>query len=654
MNGPTWNAATYTPSKLFDGWCFHIPDYQRGYAWEKDQLEDFLEDLELLSRGNAHYTGNMVLQHVDGPEVKDKFGKSYSVYDVVDGQQRLTTIVLLLAAIRRELVQLDECCLAEGIYNTYMAAADRNGQPLPKLTLNSDCHEFFFANVLQDRPQLDGPRIRSHRNLKFAMEHFSDYLSKKKDAPGDRYSKWLEELKDKVCEQLVLTVYPVQRDADAGVIFEVMNNRGKPITEVEKTKNYLLYLASKLDLPDPHDLCKQVNNAWTRIFTSLMASGCATKDDDLLRAHWLMAYDPEEKHWDGCKSIKNRFHLKNYIGRHRILLDDLVAYITTLVDAALAYCDVLKPGNSNAFDGIPVDGTLRKDVVEAAEKLPRLGVFAPFLPLLVAIRMKHPGNWRLYHDALRYCEMYAFRVYRLLLRRSSAGRRDLIRLAHSLYAGRQTPDDVLMAMRGLIARFSRETEVEEAFARDPEDNWYDWTGIKYFLYEYESQLVTEQNKDNPKISWKDLEKLKHSIEHILPQTPTCDYWRSRWNESALATFTNDLGNLCLTRDNSSYGNKPFPEKVGKVGSGQAGYANGNFVMERNLAAYQDWTEETLLERRKEITDWAMKRWGLPTSGTSRQWHFQVPPIMCSWEFRQSVPTLRFTAPLITSNWRFIP
>jgi hypothetical protein len=439
-----------------------------------------------------------------------------------------------------------------------------------------------------------------------------------------------------------------------------MNNRGKPITEVEKTKNYLLYVASKLDLPDPHDLCKEVNNAWTRIFTTLMASGCAAKDDDLLRVHWLMAYDAEEKHWDGCKSIKNRFHLKNFIGRHAVLLDDLMAYIKTLADAALAYCDVLKPGNSNAFDGLPLDSALRKEVVEAAEKLPRVGVFAPFLPLLVAIRMKHPRDWRLYHEALKYCEMYAFRVYRLLLRRSNTGRRDFIRLAHSLYTGRLTPDEVLTAMRDLVARFSREAEVEEAFELDPEDNWYDWSGIKYFLYEYESQLVKDQNKDNPKINWRDLEKLKHSIEHVLPQSPTCDYWVSRWSESALATYTNDIGNLCLTRDNSSYGNKPFPEKVGRVGARDANgkfvacYANGNFVMERNLAGYQDWTEETLLKRREEIVDWAMKRWALSTSGPSQQWHFQVPVIVGSWEFRQSVPNLRFTAPIIASRWRFNP
>ncbi|MGA2258057.1 MAG: DUF262 domain-containing protein [Thermoguttaceae bacterium] len=686
MNESMWNASSYTPSKLFDGWCFRVPDYQRGYAWEEDQLNDFLEDLQLLPKGSVHYTGNMVLQHAEGQEVEDKFGKTYSVYNVVDGQQRLTTVVLLLAAIRARLIELNERDLADGIYSTYLAVLDRNGQTLPKLTLNSDCHAFFLETVLQDNPHLDGARIRSHRNLRFATEHFSRFLTERKDSPNSTYREWLKELRDKICKQLVLTVYPVQRDADAGVIFEVMNNRGKPITELEKTKNYLLYLASKLELPAPHDLPKQINDAWTRIFTMLMSSGCAAEDNEnqLLRVHWLMAYDPEEKRWDGCKSIKSRFHLRNYVGKHDILLGELTEYVRGFVDAARAYCDVLAPTHSNAFAGLSPEGALRRRVVESAEKLPRLHVFAPFLPLLIAVRMKYPGDWALYHEVVAYCELYAFRVYRLLLKRSNAGRREFIRLAHSVYAGRAAPQGMITAVRNLITTFSRETEIEGAYAFDPDADWYDWTGLRYFLYEYETHLTKAQNKDDVKISWKELEKLKHSIEHILPQTPACDYWLSRWDESQRAKYTNDIGNLCLTRDNSSYGNKSFPDKKGEVGSGHACYANGNFVMERNLTVHVDWTDAQLLQRRQELVNWAIKRWALPTSRPTRfdwtvppidvqwrfrsaelslpngrrspgpRWDFRVPPITHSWVFRQALPFWQFTAPLITSEWRFIP
>jgi hypothetical protein len=81
----------------------------------------------------------------------------------------------------------------------------------------------------------------------------------------DKYLHWLSELQNRVCDQLVLTIYPVEKDADAGVIFEVMNNRGKPISEMEKAKNYLLYLAAKLELDEPHDLAERINSTWTHI-----------------------------------------------------------------------------------------------------------------------------------------------------------------------------------------------------------------------------------------------------------------------------------------------------------------------------------------------------------------------------------------------------
>nr|WP_147135673.1 DUF262 domain-containing protein [Nocardia ninae] len=83
----------------FEGRAFSVPDYQRGYAWDSQQRTEFLEDLEILGPNREHFTGLVVL-HDQGDKL-DSEGKSYRVYDVVDGQQRLTTIVLLLDAVRR-------------------------------------------------------------------------------------------------------------------------------------------------------------------------------------------------------------------------------------------------------------------------------------------------------------------------------------------------------------------------------------------------------------------------------------------------------------------------------------------------------------------------------------------------------------------------
>jgi hypothetical protein len=166
MNEFGVTAIALRPGQVFEGRLLRVPAYQRGYAWHRQQWDEFIEDVELLPEGRVHYTGTIVLHAVDGEAIKDKRGKPYRMFDIVDGQQRLTTIVLLLDSLRREFDLLDQHDLAEGVKETFIAVIDRNGQPLPKLTLNDDTHAFFFDHVLHDKPCLDGNRIRSQRNLR--------------------------------------------------------------------------------------------------------------------------------------------------------------------------------------------------------------------------------------------------------------------------------------------------------------------------------------------------------------------------------------------------------------------------------------------------------------------------------------------------------
>ena len=99
------------------------------------------------------------------------------------------------------------------------------------------------------------------------------------------------------------------------MIFEVTNDRGKQLTDLEKVKNYLLYTASSLDT-DTNDFVASVNSAWAEILARLMNAGldASFREDQLLRAHWLMAYDSHSRYWSGSKSIKNRFDLRRYKG----------------------------------------------------------------------------------------------------------------------------------------------------------------------------------------------------------------------------------------------------------------------------------------------------------------------------------------------------
>ena len=100
---------------LFKEKIFRIPDYQRGYAWQKNQLKDFWEDLINLSDHRSHYTGVLTLKEVDSKEISDSDNEywlvedhSYKMYHIVDGQQRLITFVIFLQAFIDFIKQLED------------------------------------------------------------------------------------------------------------------------------------------------------------------------------------------------------------------------------------------------------------------------------------------------------------------------------------------------------------------------------------------------------------------------------------------------------------------------------------------------------------------------------------------------------------------
>ena len=602
-----------TIEDLFAGRLFRVPDYQRGYAWEKTpHLEDFIDDLEALEPESQHYTGTIVLHDQVQPSVFDKEGNSYRLFDIVDGQQRLTSIVLLLDAIRT-LVHATHPTIAEGIQKKFIYVKNLNDQPLYRLRLNSDCHEFLIHNVLAEPGGPQGPTITSHRRLADAKHYFLDYLAGHQDTLGVEFPEWLLKLYAKIIRQLRVSTYSVERTTEVGVIFEVMNNRGKPLSDLEKVKNYLLYLSSKLEIHNDHELENQVNSTWAEIFQRLMAHELNSSGDEdrLLRAHWMVYKNPNSRDFSGSASIKKEFNLKvkEYQGKHDQLLTDLLHYVSTLRDAVVPFCEAFLPGTNTAFSAWSANDRLK--VVRAAEKLRRTRLIAPFLPILIATRLKFPDDPTRYLKLLSLCEQFAFRVYVMKERRADAGQNKLHRLAHDLYIGGRTFDEMLVSMRHRALSLCSNEEFQKQFdLNESENQWYGWKGLKYFLYEYEEFLA-----GNKKIlvAWSriDIPDLR-TIEHILPQTASNKCWKDAFSLAQRRRLTHDVGNLCLTEDNSRYGNKCFDEKRGLPGVGYC-YANSNLFQERELAAMQSWDEEALLIRRGKLAEFALNRWHLDDS-----------------------------------------
>lgn len=590
-----------TIAQLFTERLFLIPDYQRGYAWEDPQCKDFIEDLELLPEGKQHFFGTLVIQehsHANG-KVQDRGGRVYTRHDIIDGQQRLTTVILFLHAIQQEMQRLggDIAELTSDLQRNYLWTYDRNRQPLVKLTLNQDTQE-LFQQLISDNNGIPTPKIQAAKRLMAVRTYVANYLQTQQKAHGENYAGWLESLYFKIINHLLLVVYTVESEAEAGIIFETMNNRGKPLTEMEKVKNYLLYLAGRLHLPAPHDLGAQINKTWQHIYQSLTATslGSGGYEDQLLRTHWLMVYDYQIQNWDGSRSIKNHFDLRDYGRRHEALLTDIQAYLESLKSATTAYCDVQRPWRSGAFANLESQPELRRQIVSAGSRLVRVGSLSPFLPLLMAARVKQDAET--YLQMVDLCEKYAFRVYRWVGARSNAGQSRLFRFGYDLYRGREGTAVVDDLRREILHRCP-DKKLEEKFQEG--NAWYPWSGLKYFLYEYERHLAKERGLA-VRMPWEEVIKKQDSIEHILPQTMGKEgYWQSFFTSEAHKLWIHDIGNLTLTNDNPALSNRPFPAK-------QEIYDQSVYFMEHQLKGYAEWGIPQIQERREIMKAWALKRW----------------------------------------------
>ena len=105
-------------------------------------------------------------------------------------------------------------------------------------------------------------------------------------------------------------LYEVHDLAEVGVIFETLNERGRPLTQLEKAKNYLLYLARRIPDSRSEELAMRINDSWASIFRNL--SGEDDADDQLLRSHWLATVDPDRRRWFRVSSIKQRSDRTKY------------------------------------------------------------------------------------------------------------------------------------------------------------------------------------------------------------------------------------------------------------------------------------------------------------------------------------------------------
>ncbi|MEY2335237.1 DUF262 domain-containing protein [Acidithiobacillus ferrianus] len=264
-----------------NGLTYRIPRFQRDYSWTNEEWEDLWMDLlgTLKAEGEAaHYMGYLVLQSAD-----DK------TFDVIDGQQRLTTISIIVLAVLKSIQRLIDAGndaeankrRKEQIQQTYVGYLD----PVtlvarPKLSLNRNNNNYFQAYLvpLGHLPQR-GFRASEHQ-LRKAFEWFdkrvADYLKASTGDEGMRLAKLVEDISDR----LFFTVITVTDELNAYKVFETLNARGVRLSATDLLKNYLFSVLDRGGETD-HEL-RNLEDRWEAIVGRLQSENFP----DFLRVHW--------------------------------------------------------------------------------------------------------------------------------------------------------------------------------------------------------------------------------------------------------------------------------------------------------------------------------------------------------------------------------
>ena len=285
-------------NKIFTDRIFRIPDYQRGYAWREKHLKDFWNDLIQLEDGRNHYLGVLTFEDVDERKYKQWEDDLWIIEDkcftplfVVDGQQRLTTSILLIQAILESNVNGKKINYSsiEEIKQRYICQSKDGGISQSYIfgyEKDNPSYEFLKTKIFLD----SSDKVRSDEtiythNLELAKSFFLENLS------GWDF-KQLEIIFKKVTQYCLFNIYTVSNDIDVNVAFEGMNNRGKPLSTLELLKNRLIYLSVKID-NDQYERIKlrnAVNEAWKSIYHELGRNKQKLLDDDTFLLNHFLYY----------------------------------------------------------------------------------------------------------------------------------------------------------------------------------------------------------------------------------------------------------------------------------------------------------------------------------------------------------------------------
>ena len=555
---------------------FVIPVYQRNYDWLMDNCDQLFSDLVKLSRSNrrSHFFGSIVTSAADS---------SYNRL-VIDGQQRLTTISLLLLAgikaVKDGAVEISEESKLDEAYEVFLKAKFCNSERKIKLVpIENDRIAYDKIFNEEDSFDEDSKITRNYR-------HFYDLLTRKPQALS------FDQLLDAI-ERLQIISIELDSDDDAQLIFESLNSTGLALTEADKIRNYLLMSLT----PEEQQVC--FKNYWQKIEQSTENQPTKFLRDYLTIQQQLQRpvrqsniYYEWKKYMDGHERKEELVKMLDYAHYYQQVTEAKLS--TAKLSEKMRHICNIETDVTNVFF-IQFLKYASANNLSEDEIFKVIDLVENYLARRIVCNM--PGNaltqvfCALHKDVLKSIEEY-----------SSA----------NVELGNSYSDILTYHIMRRDGNYQLPRDMQFVESIKTRDAYHMLKPFQIFLFERLENSVHGEYNDVAT----DMKKKDATIEHIMPQTLNGD-WKAMLGdnfEEIQDKYLHTFANLTLTGINSELSNKPFEiKRDGKIIGNEVypGYKNSKYRLTKSVTSCDKWTEIELQNRCNEIVATFLRLYPLP-------------------------------------------
>ncbi|GAA9906834.1 DUF262 and DUF1524 domain-containing protein [Helicobacter pylori] len=525
-----------------------IPIYQRLYSWEKEQCKQLWDDIIKIGgddKMDGHFIGSILY-------VLDSITHSNNALLIIDGQQRLTTITLLLTALRDHLI--DEVKRKE-IEDHYLINSDKDGDKKFRLILSESDKDILLSLIDKDKRKPSEPSLKIVENFKL----FEEWVSNTDEL--ETIFKGLEKL-------MIVEIALEKGKDDPQLIFESMNSKGIELTQTDLIRNYIV-METEIEKQEGF-----YNKYWRAMEEEFKQN---KKLFDRFVRHYLTIKTREIPNINKVYVAFKRYQQERGI-ETEVLLQDLQKYCGF-------FCQIVFKKETD------------KDLKKALGFLVDLEMDVIY-PLLLELYSDYSDGVLSKADFIPIIAL----IESYLCRRAvcGLGTNSLNKVFPSFtrYIQKDEYFKSLKAHFGYLTeqqRFPNNDEFKDRFIKI---DFYKFKKKKYFFERLENFDRKERVYTN-----------EYTIEHIMPQKLT-EEWKRDLGENFQEIhnkYLHTIGNLTLTGYNSEYSNESFQEKQGM----ERGFKDSPLRLNQGLRDLKSFGEEEIKKRANDLADLALKIWIYP-------------------------------------------